>query len=212
MQASPMPEALAHLVSEHGNSYGPQYPPDSNADHGPMACLALHGLGFDQQRIEQFAAQYQGRLVRQHPAVERVDAANWQRHLGLRQAYPGLRQFFEAQMVLLGWRVVLAQYLPVLISGWVKDAFHPLIRLAYGIEFTLPSEIASGLAYLSAVGNDPELAAVAGLAPRNDARTYLESLQSLSNASQLEGRFGARYLRPLERPGWARPAVLLKRP
>jgi hypothetical protein len=189
-----LPAALGRLVEEHGSAYAPQYPPDNNADHGPMACLAMHGLGLDLERIAQFATHYQRRLAPQKPPVEALTEANWQRFVGRRDAYSGVRAYFLGQIALLGWQGVVAQHLPLLVSGWVKDAFHPLIRLAYGIEFELPSEIASGLAYLSTVGNDPELAAAAERSPQlGDVRTYLASLQTSRSASFLEGRFNARY-------------------
>jgi hypothetical protein len=194
MHPPALPASLAHLVEEHGSAYAPQYPPDNNADHGPMACLALHGLGVGLARIEQFAAYYQQRLAAQKLPEAAITAENWRRAVGRREAYAGLRAYFLRQIAVLGWQGVVAQYLPLLVSGWVKDAFHPLIRLAYGIEFALPSEVASGLAYLSTVGDDPELAAVAERAPqRGEVRAYHEALQSSRNASFLEGRFNARY-------------------
>ena len=207
MHASTVPEPLWRLVSEHGDSYAPHYPPAGNADHGPMAFLALHGLGMDVARIEQFAARYQRRLIPQEPPLELVNEENWRHYLGRPEAYPALRAFFTAQIQLHGWQSALAQYLPLLVSGWVKDAFHPLIRLAYGIEFSMPSEIAAGLAYLTSVGNDPQLAAVAERSARDeDPRAYFESLQAFRNAFFVGGRFNARY-RAATRTAELRPAA-----
>jgi hypothetical protein len=194
MHPPALPASLTRLLEEHGRAYAPQYPPDDNADHGPMACLALHGLGAELERIEQFATGYQRRLAPQNSPDEAITGENWRGYIGRREAYAGLRDYFLGQIAVLGWQGVVGQCLPLLVSGWVKDAFHPLIRLGYGIEFALPSEIASGLAYLSAVGNDPELAAVAERpAQRGDVRAYLGALQSSRNTAFLEGRFNARY-------------------
>ena len=215
MPCSTLPAVLGHLIEAHGKRYAPHYPPAGNADHGPMAFMALHSLGMDVAGIEQFAAHYQRRLIPQEPPVELITQENWRHYLGRREAYAGLREFFAAQVDGLGWQEVLTRYLPGLVSGWVKDAFHPLIRLAYGIEFRLPSEIASGLAYLSSAGNDSALAALAERSPApGDAGTYLASLQSLRNASYTEGRFNARYRAAAGasglRPAGGRPEEILR--
>jgi hypothetical protein len=180
-----------------------------------MAFLALHGLGMDAAHIEQFAAHYQRRLIPQEPPVELITQENWRHYIGRREAYAGLRAFFAAQIGGLGWQEALTRYLPPLVSGWVKDAFHPLIRLAYGIEFQVPAEIASGLAYLSTAGNDPALAALAERLPAHeDGGAYLKSLQSLRNASYTEGRFNARYRAAVGarglRPAGGRPEETLR--
>jgi hypothetical protein len=189
-----LPEPLQRLIREHGERYAPHYPPDGNADHGPMACLAMHGLGMDVPLVERFAAQYRRRLVVQSHSPEVVTEANWERHVGRRESYSALRKFFASRIDSQGWQATVAEYLPSLISGWVKDAFHPLIRLGYGIEFQVPSEIASGLAYLGITGNDPQLAAIAQREPSpGDARSYLGSLQSSRNELFVGGRFNTRY-------------------
>ena len=87
--------------------------------------------------------------------------------------------FFERRSMRQGWEPTLTKYLPLLISGWVKDAFHPLIRLGYGIEFESTSEIAAGLAYMTITGNDPALANMAMRGASQDrGRSYIESIAS----------------------------------
>lgn len=192
--AAILPEPLCRLICEHGERYAPHYPPDDNSDHGPMAFLAMHGLGMDVDRIERFAAEYRSRLVAQDRSAEIVTEADWEQHIGRRESYSALRKFFASQIDSHGWQTTVAHYLPSLITGWVKDAFHPLIRLAYGIEFMVPPEIAAGLAYLAITGNDPQLATVAERPPSQDSGLrYLESLQGSRQASFLEGGFNNRY-------------------
>ena len=53
-----------------------------------------------------------------------------------------------------GAAAVLARELPGLISGWPRDAYHPLIRTAYGVAFAIDTEIAAGLAYFRLCGPD----------------------------------------------------------
>jgi hypothetical protein len=188
-----LPEALRRLVLAHGDEYAPHYPPIDNADHGPMTFLAMHGLGIDVTRIEQFAAQYRRKLITQGHSVGVVTESDWKQHIGHRESYRVLREFFAADIRSRGWERTVSRYLPLLVSGWVKDAFHPLIRLAYGIEFSIDAEIASGLAYLAITGDDPQLATVAARPPlHRDAPTYLELLQSWRTPS-LAGNFNNRY-------------------
>jgi hypothetical protein len=116
--------------------------------------------------------------------------------VGRRESYAALRAFYGTAIEAQGWSATVRQYLPLIISGWVKDAFHPLIRLGYGIEFEVPSEITSGLAYLTIMGKDPQLAAVAARAPvQSSGSAYLKSLQAWRDPSFAEGRFNSRYER-----------------
>jgi hypothetical protein len=191
---SPLPSALAQLIQEHGARYAPHYPPNDNSDHGPMAYLAMHGLGIDFQHIDTFARSYRQKLVGQVPSTTAVTAGTWEHHVGRKESYAALRAFYGAGIEERGWPATVGQYLPLLISGWVRDAFHPLIRLGYGIEFNVTSEISSGLAYLTSMGEDPQLTAIAARSPADtSARSYLESLQAWRDPSFAEGRFNDRY-------------------
>ena len=192
----PLPATLVSLIHEHGDRYAPHYPPDDNADHGPMAYLAMHGLGINFGPIDAFARRYRQKLVGQSPSSTSVTAGTWAHHLGRRDSYAALRAFYATDIGTRGWLATVGQYLPLLISGWVKDAFHPLIRLGYGIEFEVPSEIASGLAYLTIMGDDRQLATVAAKSPVDTpGRAYLESLQAWRDPVMAEGRFNSRYQR-----------------
>jgi hypothetical protein len=129
-------------LASHGQRYLPEYPPDDNSDHLPMAWLALTALGANQARREAFARAYLPRLTAlapDHPYARRVRA-------------------LTAEIAATGIPGVLDRYLPQWISGWHKEAYHPLIRIGYGVEFGVPGEVAAGLAYLASVGADQALA------------------------------------------------------
>lgn len=193
--AAPVPTALTRLLREHGAAHAPHYPPSDNSDHGPMAYLAMFGLGIDIAEIEHFSIRYRRKLAPLSPPDGIVGAPELARHRGRRESYSALVEFFESRIEADGWETTLARHLPDLISGWVKDAFHPLIRLSYGVEFRVPSEIAAGLAYLTITGDDPALAAHARRAPLANDRDYLGAVARLSDPAYTRGPFNARYSR-----------------
>jgi hypothetical protein len=202
MNMHPMPATLRRRIDTHGDTFAPRYPPVGNSDHGPMAYLALHGLGISLERIEEYAAYYQRRLVAYEPATQVIEEADWQRHIGQQASYAGLRGYFVSQIALLGPDAVLSKYLPTLISGWVMAAFHPIIRLGYGIEFSVESEIASGLAYLASTGVDPQLTCAAERSAfTGSARQYLQAMQAFRGSFVPQGSFGSRYGSALEAAG-----------
>jgi hypothetical protein len=201
MSNTRLPAPLRLLLEEHRASHAPHYPPHGHTDHGPMAYLALHGLGAGTLDIERFAAAYRQRLDPLPAPRQTLHPDDWHEHLGRTESYPALLEFFEAQTFARGWQATLARYLPSLVSGWVKDLFHPLIRLAYGVEFEQRSEIAAGLAYLAACGDDPRLALAARLAP-TDSRgsVYLQRFQLEPRGASFEGPapFNRRYQQILD--------------
>lgn len=164
-----------------------------------MAYLAMHGLGFGSDDIERFAARYRRRLAPLPSADVEVSVANWREQFGRIEAYPALLHFFDREVVAHGARATVARYLPHLISGWARHAFHPLIRLGYGIEFGAPSEVVAGLAYLACSGDDPMLAHAAERAPTMAGGcAFLEDLQVWRNGSLSPGAFGANFQRIVE--------------
>jgi len=192
----PLSNELEALVRRHGATFDPHYPPSDNSDHGPMAYLAMHGLGVDFADIATFAGAYRSKLVPMPPPKESVNAETWRDHIGRRESYAAMLAFFEREIQSVGWQMVLTRYLPSLISGWVKDAFHPLIRLGYGVEFESTSEIAAGLAYMTITGDDPALAAIANRRRSNlSGRAYIESIGSMRDPRYSRGPFNVRYQR-----------------
>jgi len=193
-----IPADLEHLLRRHAATYATHYPPVDNSDHGPMAYLAMHGLGIATDRICDFAQTYQRRLVGFPPPREAVSAGNWHSHIGRRESYAALLHYYETEIERVGWRAAVSTHLPRLVSGWVKDAFHPLIRLGYGIEFEAPVEIAAGLAYFTMVGDDPTLLAMARRSNRVDAKAYVGAARELRDTRFARGPFNDRYERILQ--------------
>ena len=189
----PAPPELLQMLRRHAADYATHYPPLDNSDHGPMAFLAMHGLGIGIDRIRAFADTYQRRLIAYPPPRETVSAQNWRTHIGRGESYAALLSFFSEEIERRGWRATVTNYLPHLMSGWVKDAFHPLIRLGYGIEFEVEIEIAAGLAYCTIVGDDANLLALARRRDRVDIARYVDTARALREPRFARGAFNDRY-------------------
>ena len=205
---SPLPYELEGLVRRHGATFDPHYPPSDNSDHGPMAYLAMHGLGVGFADIATFAERYRSKLVPIPPPKGSVSAETWREHIGRRESYAALLAFFEREIESTDWQAVLTRYLPSLISGWVKDAFHPLIRLGYGVEFESTSEIAAGLAYMTITGDDPALVAVAIEVVESTGQAYIDWIGSMRDPRYSRGPFNVRYQRIVDGANDLRPAAV----
>lgn len=145
-----------------------------------MASLALWGLGASDEQVSQFYDNYVRRLEPLGDTNRDITAVSWFEQCGDPAMYPAWVRFFEREFARLGGAKLLSTYVAPLGSGWVKNAFHPLIRLAYGIEFGLRSEIIAGLAYLASVGPDPTLAThTHNPCARAYGDEYLRGLQAL---------------------------------
>lgn len=194
-----VPHFLSGLVREHRDRHHIFYPPLGNADHGPMAYLALHGIGAGKEAIERFAAGYRERLAPLPPARASLTVDDWHRELGNADSYASLLGFFDTEIADRGWLSVVAEYLPQLISGVARGAFHPLIRLAYGIELELPCEVAAGLAFMACTGTDPRLLQASAREPLALAASrYLKSWQAQRDPSLARHRFDLRYERVMD--------------
>ncbi|MDE0350597.1 MAG: questin oxidase family protein [Gammaproteobacteria bacterium] len=157
-----MPDWLVEPLRIHRDTHGPHYQ-GHLSDHLPMALLAMWAVGVRRSDLERYAARYRGRLdpparLARRPPVEFADA------VGHIDAYGSLLAFFDGELERLGMRRTLTTWLPRLASGWVRFAFHPIIRLAYGIRFEVGAEVAAGLAYLASAGPDPALEVLANTA------------------------------------------------
>ncbi|MCZ4316827.1 questin oxidase family protein [Comamonadaceae bacterium G21597-S1] len=189
-----VPERLTRLLLQHRDRYAPVYPPQDNSDHGPMALLAMWGLGMPVDDLARFERQYGGKLVSPEPSPATADSP----HPARTSVYRDLLARFDADIARDGWPDTVTRCLPPLLSGCAKDAFHPLIRLAYGVRFALPSEVAAGLAYLTLVGADAALERRARTTPsRLGGADYLAHWRMYRDDAYAQGRFGTRVARVL---------------
>ena len=103
------------------------------ADHLPMARVALHRMGAAPSRIDAFERQYvEGKKLQSLADAPAEEAA---------------RDAICAEIRRDGRDAVVRRYLRELMPGVGAGAFHPLIRLAYGLEADDDREIAAALVY-----------------------------------------------------------------
>src|SRR5690606_16212305 len=110
-----------------------------------------------------------------------------------------------------GIAAVVADSLPGWVCGWFREAYHPLIRLGYGVEFEVPEEVAAALAYGEATGRSERLATLARAA-RTRTGTWLELIEetaALPHRAHDAPDFGDRAEAALHTPGIERLAVVL---
>jgi len=128
-----------------GLRYGAEYK-DRLSSHLPMALIALHRLGGTDDELQRFNDRYVRRLEPIDAGVAPVDGDGWTALLGQHSRNADLRQRFQQDIAARGTDDVLRASLPTLLPGVAGGAFHPLIRLAYGLEAQHDGEIAEALA------------------------------------------------------------------
>lgn len=173
------------------------------SDHLPMTLVALDRLGAPPRALRNFHAQYSQQLEPVQPGSN----------------YADLHASFMQTLQKDGRRHTLAATLPGLLSGCAADAYHPLIRLAYGVHTHNNTEIAAGLAYLQLCGPHPAIDAAANNATNaTDARpqrgvtrghaTLVNLLQDLPTRPRPQGRsFAARASAVANDPAFAPAAA-----
>ena len=122
------------------------------ANHAPMVLVALHRIGGDGPRMNDWFDHYRdekklfGPPARQAP----LTAETWETAIGHRDRETDLRDFFVAEVDRLGIEGALAAYLPRLSPGVGASALHALMRMAYALLRKDATEVAVSLAYWSA--------------------------------------------------------------
>ncbi|MFM0597480.1 questin oxidase family protein [Paraburkholderia dilworthii] len=118
-------------------------------NHCPMALVALAEMGASAERLQVFFDRWEREYALSAPPVEMVIAReDWSRQLGNAAAFGALRLLFLEWIREVGSVPVIVAVLNEVPFAPATQAFHALIRLAYGIEAAHSGEIASGLAAL----------------------------------------------------------------
>jgi hypothetical protein len=191
---------ITELIATHHRRYSKEYD-GGLSDHGPMALLAMRGLGLPEEVIHEFAAFYVTKLAPAENPTTHLDAGSYPEFVGKREHYPALLEFFLNEVRREGRVETVNRYLPGLLSAWASAAFHPLIRLAYGLEFSVDGEVAAGLAYAASLGPHTGLERrAAQCMSRNpvDPMSALLELQLPPDIETQRGSFHSRYSKALD--------------
>ncbi|MBT9317951.1 questin oxidase family protein [Leptothoe spongobia] len=141
-------ETCYRLV-EQGSRFHPLYGARL-ANHLPMVLIALDRIGVSPNRLEAFYDSYIPKLtllLGDHNHYKPVDPTQY---LGRSDLFLGFLQYFRGQVERAGTEKVLRSWVPVLLPGLAASAFHALIRLGYGIDAAIESEVCFALAYWAA--------------------------------------------------------------
>ncbi len=136
---------LSELLSD-GARFAPEYR-GGLSSHLPMALVALHRLGADDQRLTAWYERYAARLPSAPAAETWVAGDAWPGRLGNPAAWASYRSLFAEWLLHESATEVLNQVLPQLMPGCAAAAFHGPIRLAYAARSAHVGELADALAY-----------------------------------------------------------------
>lgn len=156
-------KALNELL-EDGIRFDPHYLPSMNSDHMPMTICAMAGLGATHKQILAFTAGYSkllrpvasvtttkvttNKFTTKAIALSGLSIDRWRNWIGVSEGYAELLEYFTKTINIQGIAATVAEYLPEFIDSIALEAFHPIIRLSYGINADSKAEVAASLAYL----------------------------------------------------------------
>lgn len=143
--------SLHELLNRHRRGELAEY--NVTANHAPMVLIALYRMGADYHQLHQYYAGVEiGRPASQTDSLQgqQIDRGTWTNYLGTFSAWSSYRHFFQTEIGKHGVQDVLMSYVSPLIRGVAGHAFHPLLRVGYGIDLNDKDEIAFGLAYWAA--------------------------------------------------------------
>lgn len=147
-------------------------------NHLPMALVAKQRLGASDDELVRFARRYSRTLVPLGAVSDALDEGTWRRAIGRRDGSAELRQYFVRRVLDEGVDYTLREHLPLLWPGLAGAGFHGVIRLAYAIEASSPTQVAAGLAYLTSVAEP-----LRALPPVDGARNDLMEMLREQSAS-----------------------------
>jgi len=173
---------ILHELLREGTGFSPHYEPVSNSDHLPMVLAAMSGLGATDSQLRGFRDTYVTRLHRA-PAAPEIE--HWQQGIGRLDAYPSVMNWFGDRIDQVGVVSTLAETLPGFLPGLAIDAFHPIIRLGYAVDFDCPEEVAAALACLTIVHHEIPISEAAV-----DLRQLVSAQTAAGAISFVENRFG----------------------
>ena len=118
-----------------------------------MVLIALYRMGADGDQLRRYYNSLQVDAMTSEAVSQQAPptvAAHWMARLGDFRACGSYCRFFKSEIDRRGFEEVLRCYVSTLMTGVAAHAFHPLLRLGYGIDLMDPEEIALALGYWAA--------------------------------------------------------------
>jgi hypothetical protein len=139
-----MHDALDRLLNENAHF---ALDARGTSNHCPMTLVALAKMGATPERLRAHFDFWRNKyaLVESHPRIA-VTAENWTTLIGVREAFGSLQAYFSQWVASSGAQAVIEAVLRQVPMAPATEAFHAIIRIAYGLESANASEIAAGLA------------------------------------------------------------------
>ncbi len=143
---------------------------DVDRNHVSMTLIALYGLGAEPEQMKTYYSSKEKNLSDSiKKDIIDINDENWQQFLSAPESRSYIR-FFIDKIDTKSVDSMLRTYLPKLISGLAAHAYHPLIRLAYGIDIKNDKEVAFAMAYFASTYHQGPTAVIDGM-PRNLSET-----------------------------------------
>ena len=139
------------LLKRHQDSDLVRY--DAENNHAPMVLIALYRMGANEDQIRRYYTNLEidtPNFESDSQQVPPIVAARWTKYLGDFRACSAYCRFFQAEINRRSVEQVLHTYVSPLLTGVAAHAFHPLLRLGYGIDLDDHQEIALALGYWAA--------------------------------------------------------------
>ena len=115
------------LLWETGPEFGTGY-----SNHGPMATEALLALGRADEVVP-WVLGYRPNLEDLPMSHQRLGDIGYREALGRFDLFPEWLNLIRDQVAELGWRTVVARWIPILAEGLSGAAMHGLIRTAHAV-------------------------------------------------------------------------------
>ena len=133
-----------NTLLDRAQRFAPEYA-GRLSNHLPMALIALHTLGANDEQLDRGFANASRRLEPAPPTAE--PCIDWAALRGQPPAFAAIHAYFVREISTHGFDAVLRRALPLLIDGVGGNAFHGLLRLGLATVARHDTEIASGLAH-----------------------------------------------------------------
>lgn len=143
----PTVQTLAHLL-DRNQAFG--LAARGTTNHLPMALIALQRMGASGERLQAYFDHWDRHKALPHvvDAPPAAQARPWGEWRGQARAFEPLSRGFAERVAREGAPAVVAEVWGALADGVATNAFHALIRVAYGLEVGHAGEIGAGLASL----------------------------------------------------------------